>query len=385
MFIYVGGVFISLARLSYGRHRAARIESASSKVDLPDGTIVGLTQDALPCMTVTALGRPNQTCIVISEDFYTSLSEAELKTVIAHEKGHIARRDDEFGVLLRIFSALSWFNPITHNLFDRWTLSAELQCDQMATQGQSHHMRRAYAQTLLKALHIAADRVRQYPAASLSTQHLRNEKMRIKRIMSGPAPTFKHIGHKIGLMTTAVGLTLVSAIVIAAPTNAKPAPTPQVDPVITPISATKAEPLFTTQPSEHTNIFKIEGELTASYGKADDPFKKGAVRNHHGVDFKAPLGTPLYAPQNGVIIAATDVFNGNPKYGKVVILQTEGGAQTMMAHLNSYAVEKGQQVLKGQKLAEIGNTGKSTGPHVHIETRLKGVRVDPMTVWHFEK
>ena len=372
-FLYLTGVFVSLLRLRVGRYRAANIAKASTKVILSDGTVIGLTDEALPCMTVTPLGRPARSSILLSQQFYNVLTPEELSRVVQHEKGHITRRDDEFGTLLRILVALTWFNPITHILFDRWTMSAELQCDQIATNGQSYQMRRAYAHTLLKALHITADRVRQYPAASLSTQNARNEKMRIQRIMNGPAPIFKHIGHKLGLMTTAISVALISAVVLSSTSQADPAPTAE------------SESPLNTASNQQMNSFTIKGELTAAYGEAGDPFQKGAVRNHHGVDFKAPIGTPLYAPSNGIIIEATDVFNDSPAYGKVVILQTEGGVQTMMAHLNGYDVQTGQQVLKGQKIAEIGNSGKSTGPHVHIETRLNGVRVDPMTVWHIEK
>lgn len=378
---YLSGALISLLRLGTGRYRAAKIVKFARKFERADGTIVDLTDEPLTCMTVTPLGRPHRSRIILSEAFHDTLSATELERVFAHENGHIMRRDDEFGLLLRVVVALLWFNPIMHNVFDRWTMSAELQCDQIATKDESYQMRRAYADTLLKALYISADRVRQYPAASLSTQHLRNEKMRIKQIMTGPAPIFKQVRHKFTFMTLAMGTTLMGAVFMSAVTGTELTPRAYADPVPQADPDVKAR----VNPSKFSNSFNLAGTLTSSFGEAPDPFKKGNVRNHFGVDYKAPTGTPIYAPAEGVITVATDLFNNNANYGKVVIIQTHGGVQTMMAHLDSYVVETGQRVLKGQKLAEIGNTGKSTGPHVHIETRLNGKLVDPMTVWILEK
>jgi len=84
-----------------------------------------------------------------------------------------------------------------------------------------------------------------------------------------------------------------------------------------------------------------------------------------------------------VIIEATDLYNGMPAYGTVVMIQTSDDLVTFLSHLDGYVVEKGERVTKGQKIALVGNSGKSTAPHVHIETRLNGKRVDPMTVWPF--
>ncbi len=362
-FVYLAGVGLSLFRLGFGRYRAAKIAQDSVKIKLADGTTIGLTREKLACITVTPLGRPGKSKIIISKPFRDALTDAELRNIIEHEKGHIRRRDDEVGVLLRVLTALSWFNPLSHKLFDRWRLSAEFQCDQLAIKGHSPQMRRAYAKTLLTALHIPANRVQQYPAASLSTHRIRNEKMRIKYIMQGSTPIFKHVGHKLLLLASALSLSLTSAVVIAANASAK-----------TPTHA---------QTSTTENSFHLDGTLTSSYGKTPHPFKKDATRNHFGVDFKAPAGTPIYAPADGVIIEATALFNNNANYGKVVVFQRNDGLQTLLAHLNSYAVQPGQRISKGQKIAEIGNTGKSTGPHVHIETRRNGERVDPMSVWQF--
>ena len=363
--LYVLGVIFNLFKLGLGRLRAARLARRARDFQLKNRSRIGLTSEAITCMTMTPIGRPMKSRIILSEEFFGQLSDPELQAVIRHEQAHIIRRDDEIGLLLRACLALSWFNPVSHILFRQWMASAELQCDQIAMTGQSRQMRRAYAATLLKALHIKADQVRQYPVATLSPQHLRNEKMRIDRIMSGSGPIFKHFGHGAVLVVAALGLSLTSAVALSAPADAKPAPSPAILVI-------------------KDNNFKITGKLTSAFGPALDPFNKGATRNHLGVDFGAPLGTPIYAPANGVIIEAAEVFERSPSYGTVVIFQTAGGVQTMLAHLDSFDVKPGQQISKGQKIAEIGSSGKSTGPHVHIETRRQGKLVDPMSVWDFD-
>lgn len=384
--IYVIGLVVSLLRLGLGRYRAARIAHYSTEITLDDGTNISLTPEPFACITMTPFGCPNKSRIIVSDEFYAALTPSELRDIIQHEKGHIRRRDDEVGVILRGLVALSWFNPLSHILFDRWMMSAELQCDQAVTKHHSHPMRRAYANTLLKALHISGGQVQQYPAASLSTHRIRNEKMRISHMMQGSAPTFKHIGPKLLLLITAAALSLTGAITMSATATAETplqADTPQIE--ISETETAQAEIILTADISQQHNNFVIEGTLTSSYGATESPFKKGVMRDHYGVDFKAPSGTPIYAPADGVITEATALFNNNANYGKVVVLQTEGGVQTMLAHLNSYDVAVGQTVLQGQKIAEIGSTGKSTGPHVHIETRRNGKRVDPMSVWTFNK
>ena len=130
--IYFLGVVIGLLRLAFGRYRAWGIVNQSMPVILQDGAEVRLTNQSLPCMTMTPLGQPNQSVIVMSEVFYSDLTQDELLGVIEHEKAHIQRRDDEMAFVLRICLVLSWFNPISHNLWRRWTAASELQCDHIA-------------------------------------------------------------------------------------------------------------------------------------------------------------------------------------------------------------------------------------------------------------
>lgn len=187
--------------------------------------------------------------------------------------------------------------------------------------------------------------------------------MRITSIMAAAAPVIKRKRDRAGLICAATALALSSGLGFANLANADPAGK----------APSTAQTLTLGE--------MVSGRLTAPFGNSFDPFRDGNTRVHHGVDIAAPIGTAIRAPADGVIIAATDLYDDKPNYGKVVVIDTASGTRTLFSHLNSFEVEAGQQVSKGDLIAAVGNTGKSTGPHVHIETYLNGTRVDPMTVW----
>lgn len=188
--------------------------------------------------------------------------------------------------------------------------------------------------------------------------------MRIKHIMDGTQPAFKRLRDKVALGVAAASVTTIGMLAISVTATADPAGKKStVSGVVTPM---------------------VSGRLTAKYGLALDPFNEGKTRNHFGMDIAAPTGTPIYAPADGIIRAATDAYKGNPKYGNVVAIETAGEVVTMFSHLDGYTVVAGQTVTKGMQIATVGSSGKSTGPHVHIETHKDGKRVDPATVWGVE-
>jgi len=102
----------------------------------------------------------------------------------------------------------------------------------------------------------------------------------------------------------------------------------------------------------------------------------GERKLHKGVDFAAPTGTPIFAAASGVVTYAGWSDDG---YGNVVELRHENGELTLYAHTNRVYVSKGQVVNKGQAIAEVGSTGRSTGPHLHFEIQPDGrTAADPM-------
>jgi murein DD-endopeptidase MepM/ murein hydrolase activator NlpD len=102
----------------------------------------------------------------------------------------------------------------------------------------------------------------------------------------------------------------------------------------------------------------------------------GEKKLHKGVDFAAPTGTPIFAAADGVV---TDAGWTDGGYGNIVELRHSDGSVTLYAHTNKVYVSKGQSVNKGQAIAEVGTTGRSTGPHLHFEVQPDGkTAVDPM-------
>lgn len=377
--LYGAGVFITGLRLALGRLRLRLIITSADSIDRLGHTDVVVSSRVGTPFAWTPIGRPDRSRIVIPAIYARHMSDASLADILTHERAHIARRDDEVGLILRSLVCVGWISPFAHWMFARWSQSTEIRCDMAVTANRDPKMRTAYANTLLRALHIVAGRVRQYPAASFSTHRIRNEKMRIAHIMQGSQPTYKRPRDKVLLALVASAVTAVGMISISTTASAgNPAPQAAEAPKVE-----KVVPKVPKAPKADKRVFSamVTGRLTSSYGPAPDPFNEGKTRDHYGVDIAAPTGTPVYAPADGVIKAATNAYNGNPKYGNVVVIQTSGGVMTMFAHLDGFTVTPGQNVTQGTQIATVGSTGKSTGPHVHIETHKNGARVDPLSVW----
>lgn len=118
------------------------------------------------------------------------------------------------------------------------------------------------------------------------------------------------------------------------------------------------------QPVSNTDLKR----LSSFYGYRPDPIYK--VRKFHaGVDFSAPQGTPVYAPGDGVVIKTKISRRG---YGNTIEIDHGFGYVTFYAHLKDIKVRKGQKIIRGEQIATVGNSGKSTAPHLHYEVRKNG-------------
>ncbi|MBI9034956.1 MAG: M23 family metallopeptidase [Bacteroidales bacterium] len=114
--------------------------------------------------------------------------------------------------------------------------------------------------------------------------------------------------------------------------------------------------------------------ISSFYGYRTDPIYK--VRKlHEGMDFSAPTGTPVYATGDGVIKMVNKSRKG---YGNTLMIDHGYNYQTLYGHLSKFVVKKGQKVKRGQIVAYVGNTGKSTAPHLHYEVRKNERKVNPM-------
>ncbi len=115
-----------------------------------------------------------------------------------------------------------------------------------------------------------------------------------------------------------------------------------------------------------------EVEFTSGFGVRSDPFL-GRPAMHTGLDFRAAMGDPVRATANGKVTSAG--WSGG--YGRMIEIDHGNGLSTRYGHLSEIGVKVGDQIKIGQVIGEVGSTGRSTGPHLHYETRIDGEAVDP--------
>jgi murein DD-endopeptidase MepM/ murein hydrolase activator NlpD len=119
--------------------------------------------------------------------------------------------------------------------------------------------------------------------------------------------------------------------------------------------------------------------MTSTFGRRWDPFN-GGRRMHTGVDLAGQVGLKVFATGEGVVIAAENAKNG---YGKEVIVDHGFGYMSRYAHLHKISVIRGQKIKRGQFIGTLGNTGRSTGPHLHYEVLFQDKAVNPI-YFYFE-
>ena len=113
-----------------------------------------------------------------------------------------------------------------------------------------------------------------------------------------------------------------------------------------------------------------DGRLSMPWGPGKNPFTHKEF-HHDGVDLAAPLGTPIRAAADGVVVKTVVDF-GDSARGRRVMLAHDGGLVTSYSHVDEVRVEPGQRVARGEVIATVGSTGLSTGPHLHFEVRRVG-------------
>lgn len=114
-------------------------------------------------------------------------------------------------------------------------------------------------------------------------------------------------------------------------------------------------------------VWPLKGRITSQYGPRNGEF-------HHGLDIAGEMGELIRAGENGVVTTVGYL----PFYGNTVIIDHGGGYKTLYGHISEYLVNKGDTVEKGQPIARVGSTGRSTGPHLHFEVRINDKTVNPI-------
>lgn len=148
-----------------------------------------------------------------------------------------------------------------------------------------------------------------------------------------------------------------------------------IDPINTK-AATPAENPTKAEKNTESKVtldWPLRGVVRSNYGTRKDPIN-GKHKFHQGLDIAAKRGTPIASSADGVV-----VFSGwGKKYGNNVVIEHPDGRRTRYAHADKLFVKEGETVIKGQEIAAVGSTGRSTGPHLHFEVIENGKNVNPL-------
>ncbi len=288
--------------------------------------------------------------VVLSREFAASVSPEQVALTIAHERAHIRRRDPHYYALLAWIVVVFWFNPFLRAQTCRCRLAAELACD-AAVIAAAPSMRKVYAATIVAALQHAAGDVLACAPAAISPRNLGDHGMRIGEIMS-PSP---RRGKRWAAFAFAAALAIPAGALQLAYAQA----------------AAGKQPFM---------MLPLSGRISSGYGDTHPFF--GKPRFHDAVDIVAKEGTPVVAPAAGRVVQA-NAHDGN--YGETLEIDHGDGLVTRYAHLQSIEVVIGQQVVAGQLIARVGNTGISTGPHLHLQVLRNGKSINPSEVFDLKK
>ncbi len=124
--------------------------------------------------------------------------------------------------------------------------------------------------------------------------------------------------------------------------------------------------------SSTPSISPAKGWITSAFGYRSSPFT-GGREFHRGLDIAGRLGTPVYAPADGVVRFAGE----RRALGNSVSLKHGYGVESLYGHMNEITVKRGQKVARGEQIGTLGSTGRSTGPHLHYQVQVNGVPVNP--------
>ncbi|MCL2068208.1 MAG: M23 family metallopeptidase [Treponema sp.] len=120
-------------------------------------------------------------------------------------------------------------------------------------------------------------------------------------------------------------------------------------------------------------IYPIRKNISSSFGWREDPFT-GSQSFHSGLDIRGNTGTPVRAAMDGTV----SVVGNDWLYGRYIIMEHHNGYQTLYAHLDAFSVKQGERVVQGNKIGEVGSSGRSTGPHLHFSVFRNGKAVNPL-------
>lgn len=326
--------------------------------------------------------------VLLPEDL--PVGDAQFQLVLAHELAHIRRKDCLRKLLLMVCLCLYWWNPLVWMMVWLANRDMELACDEAVLRALGPDCRKAYALTLLD---MAQRNPKSAPLCSGFAKSSAEE--RIRAILS-----FKRIPAWVGICVSVLFVLTASVFTTQA---ASPAAVPEPEPAVqeeipeenVAVSVSESELLPATPPimpeqeaeseieletqtrSEvRAYIFPLEDtsvEVTNPYGWQEHPVTKQKSL-HSGVDLAADYGTNVLAVADGTVLDCSY----DAAFGYILTLEHGNGVQTQYAHLSEFLVEFGDVVRQGQIIAKTGDSGWTTGPHLHLGVLINGETADPL-------
>nr|WP_321439808.1 peptidoglycan DD-metalloendopeptidase family protein [uncultured Hyphomonas sp.] len=267
--------------------------------------------------------------------------------VVVHELVHLKRGDLIARPLERIVADLFWLSPFAWWIRGQLDFWREAVVDEETVELTGDPI--AYARTLTSAARISRDEA-VLPVAAFILRKKGTLKMRLNELLTEkPRPR-------------RMGLVLAAALMCAAPLAVAQGM------LIKGAAAVPGETLF------YSHAVLDKATLTSAFGERVDPFTKKTA-THRGVDLAAARGTPAYAPADGTVIFAGQKAG----YGNVVELMVGNDTVLRFGQLDTLSVEQGQLLKAGDEIGGVGTSGRSTGPHLHLEVWRDGELTDPQT------
>ena len=326
--------------------------------------------------------------VLLPEDL--PVGDAQFQLILAHELAHIRRKDCLRKLLLTVCLCLYWWNPLVWLMVWLANRDMELACDEAVLRALGPDCKKAYALTLLD---MAQRNPKSAPLCSGFAKSSAEE--RIRAILS-----FKRIPAWVGICVAVLFVLTASVFTTQA---VSPAAVPEPEPAVqeeipeenVAVSVSESELLPATPPimpeqeaeseieletqtrSEvRAYIFPLEDtsvEVTNPYGWQEHPVTKQKSL-HSGVDLAADYGTNVLAVADGTVLDCSY----DAAFGYILTLEHENGVQTQYAHLSEFLVEFGDVVRQGQIIAKTGDSGWTTGPHLHLGVLINGETADPL-------
>ena len=259
------------------------------------------------------------------------LSPKSRQVVLQHEEVHLAQRHGIDLLVMQAWQILLWFHPLIYFIGNSIRLNHEYLAD-----------RRMVNKCVSLAEYLKAISEIVYYRKAPLIQHTFKSNTITQRIKTMQKKT----NSPIRLLSYVAALVIVLTSVVA-------------------FSVKVTDEAPSGYPVKYERI-------SSGFGMRIHPMN-GEKKLHGGVDFKAALGTPIYATASGSVTKANDEGN----WGNMVIIRHGKTYETSYSHMNEILIEQGAWVNKGDKIGTVGNTGRSVGPHLHYEIRKDGERVNP--------